>query len=205
MLRYIVIFLALGFFFLAFPASAQRHPIPVSVSLFNESTAIPFTRFFTTPIHPGIQAGTEFTYRDWGRSRLYQTANLCYFYHNHLTQGIGLFSELGYEYRMKFGLALGALLGVGYMHTFATADEFALNNGQYVQKTDAGNARLFPSLSFDLGYYLFKSRNDSPEIFIRYQSWIEYPYSPDFIPVMTHINLHIGAKFFIRSKTKGCD
>ncbi len=32
---------------------------PVSISLLNESTAIPYTRFITTPIHPGIQFGTE--------------------------------------------------------------------------------------------------------------------------------------------------
>jgi len=45
-------------------------------------------------------------------------------------------------------------------------------------------------------------QTNSPKIFMRYQSWAEYPYSPDFIPVMTHINLHLGAKFFINTKTK---
>jgi len=183
----------------------QEKAIPINISLFNESTAIPFTRFFTTPIHPGIQLGTEFNYKAEAHSRLYQTANICYFYHNYLSQGIGLNTELGYEYRLNFGLALGSLLGVGYMHTFATAEEFTFSNGQYEKKIDKGNARLYPSLSIDLGFYLKKALRQSPKIFIRYQTWLEYPYSPGFIPLMSHINLHLGAKIFLNMKAKQND
>jgi len=180
----------------------QDKEIPINVSLFNESTAIPFTRFFTSPVHPGIQVGTEFDYRKKEHSRLFQTANLGYFYHNYLAQGIGLNSELGYEYRLRSGFAFEGLFGIGYMHTFATTEEFTFTNGKYEKKSDKGNARLYPSLSFDAGYYLKKAETNSLKVFIRYQAWAEYPYSPDFIPVMTHINLHVGAKFFITCKAK---
>lgn len=183
----------------------QKKAIPINISIFNESTAIPFTRFITTPIHPGLQLGTEFNYKVKEQSRLFQTANFSYFYHNHLAQGIGLNTELGYEYRLKFGLAFEGLIGVGYMHTFATAEEFTFTDGHYEKKADKGNARLFPSISLDIGYYLEKTGMNSAKIFIRYQSWAEYPYSPDFIPVMTHINLHVGAKFYIHSKSKKND
>jgi hypothetical protein len=144
--------------------------------------------------------GTEFNYKMKEHSRLFQTANASYFYHNYLAQGIGINTELGYEYRLKYGLAFSGLLGIGYMHTFATTEEFSFSNGQYEKKTDIGNARFSPSLSIDIGYYLKKSEKNSAKIFIRYQSWVEYPYSPDFIPIMTHINFHIGAKFFIHFK-----
>lgn len=180
----------------------QVKTIPINVSIFNESTTIPFTRLITTPIHPGLQLGTEFNYKVKEHTRLFQTANISYFYHNYLAQGIGLNTELGYEYRLKFGLAFSGLLGVGYMHTFATAEEFTFTNGQYVKKVDKGNARLYPSFSLDIGYYLKKADESSPKIFIRYQAWAEYLYSPDFIPVMTHINLQVGAKFLINTKTK---
>lgn len=180
----------------------QGKAIPINISFFNESTAIPFTKFVTTPIHPGLQLGSEFNYKVKEHSRLFQTANISYFYHNYLAQGIGLNTELGYEYRLKFGLAFSGLLGIGYMHTFATAEEFTFTNGQYVKKSDKGNARLYPSFSIDIGYYIKKTEKNSPKIFIRYQSWAEYPYSPDFIPVMTHINLHVGVNFFINNKTK---
>jgi hypothetical protein len=183
----------------------QGEAIPINVSIFNESTAIPFTRFITTPIHPGLQLGTEFNYKVKKHSRLFQTANISYFYHNYLAQGIGLNTELGYEYRLKFGLAFEVLLGIGYMHTFATTEEFTFTNGHYGKKADKGNARIYPSFSFDMGYYLKKTDKNSPKIFLRYQSWAEYPYSPDFIDVMTHINLHVGAKFFINTKTKKND
>lgn len=194
--------LLLGLLTSCWVTNAQNKTKPINLSLFNESTAIPFTRFFTTPIHLGIQLGTEFNYSVKQHARLFQTANGSYFYHNHLAQGIGLNTELGYEYRLKNGLSFAALLGIGYMHTFATTEEFVLKDGQYVKRTDNGNARLYPSLSFDVGYYLKKTQINSPKIFLRYQSWAEYPYSPDFIPVLTHINLHIGAKFFITTKTK---
>lgn len=167
---------------------------PLNISFFNESTAIPYTRFLTTPVHPGIQIGTEFNYNKSEHNRTFQSLNLSYFYHNHLAHGIGLHTEIGYEYRFGFGLALEGLFGLGYLHTFATSEEYTLVNGSYEKKPDKGNARLFPSLSLDLGYYL---HNTSPvsKIFIRYQSWVEYPYSPGFIPAMPHISLHLGVQF----------
>lgn len=181
---------------------SQSKQIPITISLFNEATAIPFTRFITTPVHPGIQAGTEFDYSQNEHSRLFQTADVSYFYHNYLAQGIGLSSSIGYECRMTNGLSFTGLFGLGYMHTFATTEEFTFTDGQYVKKTDKGNSRLFPSLSFDVGYYLKAVETNSPKIFLRYQAWAEYPYSPDFIPVLTHINLHLGVKLFIHKKTR---
>src|SRR6187402_2759705 len=77
---------------------SQSNKLPIIISVFNESTAIPFTRFFTTPVHPGIQIGTEFDYNTNEHTRLFQTANVSYFYHNYLAQGIGIHTELGYEY-----------------------------------------------------------------------------------------------------------
>ena len=180
---------------------AQDKLIPINLSFINEATAIPFTKVITIPVHPGIQIGTEFNYKKKPHTRLYQTANVCYFYHKYLNQGVGLYSELGYEYRLDAGFSFTGLFGLGYMHTFNSVEEYTFENGAYQQKADKGNARLFPSLSLDFGYYLFKDKQNSPKIFIRYQSWVEYPYSPDFIPVMTHINLNLGAKFYIQSKT----
>lgn len=178
---------------------------PVNISVFNESTAIPFTRFLTTPIHPGLQLGTEFDYKVKEHSRLFQSANISYFYHNYLAQGAAINTELGYEYRLKSGLAFAGLIGIGYMHTFATTEEFTFTNKQYEKKADTGNARFYPSFSVDVGYYLNKIDLNSPKIFVRYQSWGEYPYSPGFIPVMTHINLHLGVKFFFNTKAKKND
>jgi hypothetical protein len=201
-MRYTTVMKFLFFIIMTTPAIlfGQLRQVPVNISLFNESTAIPFTRFLTIPVHPGIQIGTEFNYKIKEYSRLFQTADICYFYHNYLAQGIGLHTELGYEYRLKNGIALSGLLGIGYMHTFATTEEFTFSDGKYEKKADRGNARLCPSFSVDIGYYVNNTVKNSLKIFIRYQSWAEYPYSPGFIPIMTHINLHAGVKLMIRSK-----
>lgn len=179
---------------------AQEKYVPLSVSFFNEATALPFTEFITTPIHPGIQIGSEVNYAVRKHARFFQSANLSYFYHRHLAQGIGLHSSFGYEYRTGFGIELSGLIGIGYMHTFATAKEYTFTNGSYEKQADKGNSRFFPSISVELGYYLDKDKIFSPKVFLRYQSWAEYPYSPGFIPVMTHINLHLGATIFISKK-----
>ncbi|MGQ3012164.1 MAG: hypothetical protein ACT6QS_00520 [Flavobacteriales bacterium] len=190
------------FVLLLFPFSlhAQKKPLLIRLSLFNESTALPFTRFFTLPLHPGIQAGTEFAYLDKPRHYVYQTLQAGYLYHRYLYQAAYLQSEIGYDLRLGFGLNIKALFGLGYMHSFATQKEYRLVNGEYLQKPDRGNARINPSLSLGLGYRIYPKRAASPEIFVLYQSWVEYPYSPGFIPAMTHISLHLGSKFFISRK-----
>jgi hypothetical protein len=37
---------------------AQKKPMPVTISVFYEATAIPFTKFITTPVHPDVQVGS---------------------------------------------------------------------------------------------------------------------------------------------------
>lgn len=182
-------------------AQVPSRGLPLQVSVFNEATALPFTRFLTLPLHPGVQVGTDWDYKAGNRSRLYQAVQLSYYYHGQLNQGVGLHTELGYEYRHRSGLAGGALLGLGYLHTFATTREYAFQDGQYVERRDFGNARLYPSLSLELGHYLRRADARSPKVFLRYQAWAEYPYSPGFIPVMTHINLHLGVRCFLPTRS----
>ena len=187
--------LFLGFFGIAL--NGQKSPIPINFSVYNESTAIPYTSFFTRPVHPGIQVGTEINYKLKDKKRWFQSANLNYYYHRHLAHGMGISSELGYEYRHPTGIALTGLFGLGYLRTYTPSVEYTFVDGQYQKKADKGNSRLYPSFSLDLGYYLKPSKKDSPKFFLRYQSWLEYPFSPSFIPVMTHLNLHLGFKVFI--------
>lgn len=173
---------------------------PLTVALGNEATAIPYTRFFTTPIHPTLQIGTEFMYKQGPHFRFYQTANVGYIFHNYLYQGYYLNTEVACDYVFSFGLVLKGLFGLGFLHTFATQEEYQLKNGEYVSGPDWGNLRLMPVLSVGLGYQIEKENPNSPEIFILYKSWVEYPYSPGFIPVMTHIILEAGIKFDIKRK-----
>ncbi|MGB5942967.1 MAG: hypothetical protein WBG71_08805 [Leeuwenhoekiella sp.] len=173
---------------------------PIKVALSNEATAVPFTRLFSTPIHPTIQLGTEYLYKTEPHFDLYQTGNLGYIYHNYLYQGIYFNTGIGYDYKFDFGLKLKANFELGYLHTFATREENQFENGGYINGTDWGNSRLMPMLSLGFGYVFRTNEIPSSEVFILYKSWIENPYSPGFIPIMTHINFEIGYKIYINWK-----
>jgi len=182
--------------------SSGQPSLPVKLAFSNEATAIPYTRLFTTPVHPCIQIGTEYQYKAGPHYEFYQTANLGYIFHNYLYQGIYLNTGIGYDYKFNFGLKLKSSFEVGYLHTFTTQDEYQFGDKEYVNGTDRGNSRLMPALSIGAGYLLKKGNSNSPEIFLLYKSWVEYPYSPGFIPMMAHISLEIGGKFYIKPKNE---
>ena len=168
----------------------------LTLSLFNESTSIPFTRFMTTPLHPGIQVGYEKGWKDNGRLMACPAINLGYLLHRNLFQGVYVSVDLGIDYKTRMGLRFKSKVGIGYLHTFTTQSEYQYSEGQFIRGKDYGNARLMPSLSLGLGYALQPANPSSTEIFVLYQSWLEYPYSPGFIPLMIHNSLHLGAKIY---------
>ena len=169
---------------------------PLTLSFFNESTSVPYSSLLTSPVHPGIQLGTEFTWKESRHFRLYPSVSIGYMFHRKLFQGLYANIELGVDYKTSFGLNLKSKIGLGYLHTFSTQQEFQFKNGEYTSERDTGNPRLMPSFTTGLGYRLHPRKNDSPEVFLLYQSWLEYPYSPGFIPVMAHTSLHLGVKFY---------
>lgn len=198
MKRYLLLFCAASLFMLS--AKAQKHPIPVTISVFNEATAIPFTKLITTPVHPGVQAGWGFSYRERKHTHLFQTFNIGYVFHSKLYHGFFVNSELGYDYKFKFGLNIKTSIGIGYLHSFTTQKEYQFENGSYKSGRDKGDSRAVFSIGTGLGYRIQKKNPYSPEIFMMYQSWAEYPYSPGFIPLMTHTNLQLGTKLFMHQK-----
>jgi hypothetical protein len=193
-------FLFVGYVTLSSLFSAAQDGQQMSFSVYNQSTAIPFTRFVTTPVHPGFQVAAEFDLNDRPHGRAFTAAHLGYFFHRHLAQGFYLGGDLGFETRTRFGLSIAGMFGVGYLRTYATKPEFIFQNGSYLRRPDKGNGRLMPSLSLETGYYFGPARH-STQLFVRYQSWLEYPYSPGFIDIMSHINLHLGVRFTFRKDT----
>ena len=169
---------------------------PLKISFFNESTSIPYTQLLSTPVHPGMQIGTEFDWKETNKIRLFPSVNVGYMFHNKLFQGIYANVELGFDYKFSFGLNLKSSLGVGYLHTFTTRKEYQFIDGAYVAKGDKGNSRIMPSFSLGMGYRLKPDDVKSTELFLMYQSWLEFPYSPSFIPLMSHNSFHIGSKFY---------
>lgn len=175
---------------------AQEKGFPVRILFGNEATALPFDTFWSSPTHFTMQLGSEFEYHTKPKHYLYQTVNVGYIYHENLFQGGYLNSELGYDYRLGLGLNLKGLVGVGYLHTFSTEEEYKFDNGQYRSNEDKGNSRVMPSLALGLGFRLNKKQK-APELILLYRTWVEFPYSPGFIPLMSHTDLSLGIKLFI--------
>ena len=169
---------------------------PLTIVLGNEATAIPFTQLVTAPVHPSIQIGTEFDWRESDYFRLYPKINVGYMFHDKLFQGIYINGEVGFDFKTGFGLNLKSALGLGYLRTFTTQQEFQFKNGRYKSGPDTGNSRVMPSFSLGIGYRLNPSNPGAAEVFVMYQSWLEYPYSPGFIPLMSHTSLQAGLKFY---------
>ena len=182
--------------FLALNTFGQTN-FPIKLAVSNETTAIPFTMFFTTPVHPTIQIGTEYYYKIGYKHNFYQTASIGYIFHNHLYQGVYINSGIGYDYKLNFGLKLKSNLEVGYLHTFTTQDEYQFENGEYVNGKDKGNSRVMPMLSVGFGFVFKKNKKVKSELYTLYKSWIEYPYSSDFIPTMAHINFELGYLIYL--------
>lgn len=180
----------------------SQSQFPIKIAIGNEATAVPFTQLVTMPIHPTIQVGTEYTYKNKPHSEFYQTGNLGYIYHNYLYQGVYLNTGIGYGYKTSFGLKFISNLEIGYLHTLTTQDEYQFENGEYRNGKDKGNGRVMPTFSIGIGYVFNKDEKLSSEFFILYKTWIEYPYSPGFIPLMSHTNLEIGYKFYLKGHGK---
>ena len=187
----------LVFVFYSGMLQGQQEVLPINISIYNQSTSVPFTKFVTSPLHPGVQIGTEFKGKIKNYWRLYPSLNIGYMFHRKLFQGIYLNADVGIDYRTNSGINIKGKLGLGYLHTFSTQQEFQFNGRRYESKSDRGNARIMPSLTLGLGYTLDRDNPHSAEVYFLYQSWIEYPYSPGFIPLMPHTNLHLGTKFYL--------
>jgi len=102
---------------------------------------------------------------------------------------------MGVDVKTGFGLRLKSRLGLGYLHTFTTTQEYQQTNEGWESRRDRGNARLMPSLSLGLGYVFKPEAARGTEVFVLYRSWLEFPYSPGFIPLMAHTDLSMGVKF----------
>ncbi|MDJ1468955.1 hypothetical protein QNI19_04245 [Cytophagaceae bacterium DM2B3-1] len=180
--------------------SIAQSSVPITISVFNESVAIPFTQGFPTPIHPGMAVGTEIPthQRTWSSTMV--SVNLGYYFHKYLNQALFAQIGYGYEFRSKIGISSLVQMGVGYLHVIRNQPEYSLQDGKYTSSSGIGRSRLMIAPSVDIGFYLKPKKIQSGRIFVRYQPWVEYPFSSGFIPLLPHTNLHLVYKFYPFSK-----
>lgn len=166
--------------------------LPLTVSVYSVNTQLPGGRL--TPVHPGIQAGTEFRYNRSVKNQWFQTAKLGVYYHKYSQTGIQLYSEGGYRRAIWKGLSAEFRLGVGYLHAIPDLQMFELKDGQYERKRTIGRAQVMGSTALGLGYRLRESM-DAPRVFIDYQFFLQMPFVKNYIPFMANTALHVGVAF----------
>lgn len=169
---------------------------PLTVTVFNEGVSVPFTQFVSRPLHPGVMLESNRFFHERGKSSFGWSVSVGYYLHRHFAQGVFAQAHLLYRYQTKHGVYGQVQLGTGYLHVFRTAPEYRLDQGRYVERPDWGSGRMAPSLGLELGYQLNHSDALSPRVFTRYQAWVQYPFSPGFIPLLSHTNLHLGYSFY---------
>lgn len=183
----------IGFLFLFHYGTAQN---PVTIAVFNESTSMPLSSPRVRTFHPGILLGSDIAWHETQRNKTYFSINLSYIFHKNLFKAIAIGFNIGYDYKMQYGGSLKTGIGVGYMHTFSVREKYILKNREYRLKKDMGHSRFTTSFSLGIGQRFNPNNFESTELFLKQQYWLELPYSPGFIPIMSHSNTLLGAKFY---------
>jgi hypothetical protein len=193
--------------FVCFSVTAQQPEIPIAVSVFNNGTSLPgsgYAGVFSKTIHPGFDMGTYHLYKAAPKHDFFQTFKLGYFYHQYNQNAIQLYSELGYRFKTTSGFYGEGLLGAGYLHSFADVDQFKLEDGHYVKKTNWGRPQFMATASLALGYH-FQTKQKRPlRIFLQYQCWMQTPFVNKYVPLLPNAALHLGLVYTLTKHIDCC-
>ncbi len=171
--------------------SLWQQPIPIKVSILDQSTSLPNFWFTRYSYNPAITVGTELILKKKKNHDWHLTGNLGFYHHKNWQNAAFLNSEIGF--RQHFGrLSANARFGLGYSHTFAAAPVFTQESGEWKEKTDFGNPTLNTSLGIGLEYILGQSET-SPTLTMTYQSMVDIPFN---IYTSLHHFVGLGFKFY---------
>lgn len=183
---------------LFFESNAQNNTgRPLTISMFTVATQLPGGKVL--PIHPGLEAGTEFRLGKSDGSKWFQSLKLGGYHHRLSQTAIMIYSETGFRpviYRRLYG---EARLGAGYLHAIPDLQIFELADDSYRKKTNLGRPQFMASLALGLGWRL-KPQTDSPRVFVAMQCFFQMPFIRSYVPVLPNTALHAGVSLpFIKS------
>lgn len=165
---------------------------PLTLSVFTVATQLPGGS--VVPIHPGLEAGTEFRLNKSQKNSWFQSAKLGVYYHRLSQTGILLYSENGFRPRIYDRLFGDMRLGVGYLHAISDLQNFKLDNGAYQKKRSLGRPQFMASVSLGLMWKFNKSVN-SPGIFVQGQMFFQMPFIKSYVPVLPNTAFHVGVSY----------
>ncbi len=171
---------------------------PVTFSLFTVATQFPGGK--VTPIHPGIEAGTEFRYNKSDKNKWLQTVKVGGYYHRYSQTAIQVYTELNYRRKITEKISGDLRLGTGYLYAIPDLQTFVLQDGEYKKKINAGRSQLMATTALGMRYQLSDS-NEGPQLFMHMQCFLQMPFIKSYVPVLPNTALHFGVAWpFFRTK-----
>lgn len=153
-----------------------------------------------TPVHPGLELGTEFRYNHSDKNQWLQTIKLAGYYHQYSQTALQLYSELNYRRKIFQKISGDVKLGMGYMYAIPDLQTFELKDGIYEEKITSGRSQFMVSVAMGLRYQLSESF-DGPQLFMNMQCFLQMPFIKRYVPVLPNTALHAGVAFpFFRTK-----
>lgn len=190
------------YWFLLHPLYAQEasKQIPLQVSGFTHSIAMPFKQPIKLPLNGGVSVGyTPFSKTGKFLSRS-MDLHLSWYRHQELGQGLMLQSSLVSEYVHKSGLRIGPKISFGYLHTFSEKALYRINDtGTYERVRDRGRSSLALGFGIRLGWDIRPESNILLRPFIQYEWVAQVPHSR-FAVLFPHSFVHAGLAFSLPSK-----
>ena len=177
-------------------APAQTKEKRISLSVTNQHTAFPFSKFgnlFSGPLHPGFETGYGFNWRSRKKHDLFQWFKAGYFYHRFVQHAFPLYTESGYRYKFSERIAVQASLGAGLLYSITDAAVLhKTDNGDYEQEQHPARAQAMFSLT--LGPEYTWQLNSRPMIlFVHYQQRLQTPFIKSYVPLLPYNQVAIGA------------
>jgi len=159
-------------------ASPPKWQFPLELTFFNHAASMPFERIILSPLHPGFSLGTEYAYVEGRRGRVFQNLAGGYYFNKYNAKALFLQTSAGYRYSLGFGLFADIALGIGYLHSFHPSPIYGLNaQGEYERIKDAGKGAFIALGALGIGYDFRRKVGWPVSVFVRYQPYIQTPYS----------------------------
>ena len=172
----------------------KKQKVPISLAITNHSWSFPFSQVFRlNPFHPGLEAGTEWCYKEKEKFKFYQAADIGGFINRSSGSAIYMNLNLGIRAKFKFGLRADFAFGLGYFHGFHPSFIYTQSiDGTYQQSKDKGVGSLAANFKMGLGFELPES-NRELTLFGAYQWMVSTSYW-SLITIRPNGLLHIGVK-----------
>lgn len=158
----------------------QKNQFPIEISFINQASSMPFNSTILKTLHPGFSLGTEYLHKDGLSGDITQSLTMGYYDNKYMARAFFLYTAGGYRYTLPFGLFGDITLGLGYQLSFHPSEVYKLNaDGEYEKVNSPGRSAFLILGSIGIGYDFGKKIGWPLDFFIRYQPYVQTPFSTD--------------------------